>query len=220
MASIRLTRILILVFGAGIGVVVAGHEFFDKRGQVDTTNVRLEERARTRFENGGGLSPCDGDMQRVLAQQRSRLRAMGEYPELVIVVAPTFSGAKVVALGKNRITSLHFAGESGFMPPTDWLASAVVQKRVIELSASEYFDVFSPIARHVRYAMTARRYGLDGVSYYFGSSEDECAFAWSPRGQGPAAAIADWIAEATSETPSHDNILALARTINRVDESQ
>src|SRR3546814_14901067 len=81
----------------------------------------------------------------------------------------------------------------------------------------ERLEIVTPIVRHVRYAMTARESGYDGVNFYFGSGEDDCAFAWTPRGVGPGGLIADMITEASGRTPSTTKHLELARSIDRVD---
>src|SRR3546814_19995500 len=65
--------------------------------------------------------------------------------------------------------------------------------------------------------MTARESGYDGVNFYFGSGEDDCAFAWTPRGVGPGGLIADMITEASGRAPSTTKLLELARSIDRVD---
>src|SRR3546814_9925633 len=60
--------------------------------------------------------------------------------------------------------------------------------------------------------MTARESGYDGVNFYFGSGEDDCAFAWTPRGVGPGGLIADMITEASGRAPSTTKLLELARS--------
>src|SRR3546814_6000581 len=82
---------------------------------------------------------------------------------------------------------------------------------------SSDLEIVTPIVRHVRYAMTARESGYDGVNFYFGSGEDDCAFAWTPRGVGPGGLIADMITEASGRAPSTTKLLELARSIDRVE---
>src|SRR3546814_13319191 len=81
---------------------------------------------------------------------------------------------------------------------------------------SSDLEIVTPIVRHVRYAMTARESGYDGVNFYFGSGEDDCAFAWTPRGVGPGGLIADMITEASGRAPSTPKLLQLARAIDPV----
>src|SRR3546814_5363315 len=107
---------------------------------------------------------------------------------------------------------------TGFSPPTsEWFSPAPRKMSDVSLPAMERLEIVTPIVRHVRYAMTARESGYDGVNFYFGSGEDDCAFAWTPRGVGPGGLIADMITEASGRAPSTTKLLELARSIDRVE---
>src|SRR3546814_1998286 len=107
---------------------------------------------------------------------------------------------------------------TGCSPPTsEWFSPAPRKLSDVSLPAMERLEIVTPIVRHVRYAMTARESGYDGVNFYFGSGEDDCAFAWTPRGVGPGGLIADMITEASGRAPSTTKLLELARSIDRVD---
>src|SRR3546814_889420 len=106
---------------------------------------------------------------------------------------------------------------SSDLPTSEWFSPAPRKISDVSLPAMERLEIVTPIVRHVRYAMTARESGYDGVNFYFGSGEDDCAFAWTPRGVGPGGLIADMITEASGRAPSTTKLLELARSIDRVD---
>src|SRR3546814_696486 len=166
---------------------------------------KLERIARYRFENDRGLSPCSSQARQLLDAARSRLMTMGESnADLVVVVASAFSEIGLVAFGPDYIRAYRFPGQTGFSPPTsEWFSPAPRKISDVSLPAMERLEIVTPIVRHVRYAMTARESGYDGVNFYFGSGEDDCAFAWTPRGVGPGGLIAEIRSEGhTSELQS------------------
>lgn len=207
------------VFLAIIGHVLG----FDGRERGFLENAeKLERIARYRFENDRGLSPCSGQARQLLDAARSKLMTMGESnADPIVVVASAFSEIELVAFGPDYIRAYRFQGQTGFSPPTSEWFSPVPQKiSDVSLPAMEELEIVTPIVRHVRYAMTAREYGYDGVNFYFGSGEDSCAFAWTPRGPGPAGLIADMVAEASDQAPSTKRLLELAKSIDRADRAR
>src|SRR5690606_16981614 len=133
----------------------------------------------------------------------------------------TFSEIELVAFGQNYIRAYRFPGQTGFSPPSaEWFSPTPHKLSDLSLAADEQLAITTPVARHIRYAMTAREYGHDGVNYYFGIGEDDCAFAWMPRGPGPSGLIADMIAEASRKEPSAEKLLHLARAIDSTDSAR
>lgn len=215
--------IAILALSATLAVFLAiiGHVLgSDKRDRGYLENAeKLERIARYQFENDRGLPPCNGRERQLLDAARSRLMTMGESnADPVVVVASAFSEIEIIAFGPDYIRTYRFPGQTGFSPPTSgWFSPAPQKISDVSLTAMEQFEIVTPIVRHVRYAMTARESGYDGVNIYFGSGEDDCAFAWTPRGPGPGGLIADMITEASGRAPSTTRLHELAKSIDRAD---
>jgi len=224
MKHLRVTRIFALSVGLAVSLAIVGHALSSKdqdRGETQRAD-ELERVAKHRFENFRGLSPCEGDAWQLLRAARGKLIAIGESDaNLIVVIAPTFSEIELVAFGPDYIRTYRFPGQTGFTPPSgDWFSPTPLKVSDTPLTASEQFTVVTPLVRHVRYAMTAREYGLDGISYYFGSGDDDCAFAWGPRRSGSIGLITDMITETTGQAPSTEKLLAIARAINRADSAR
>lgn len=217
--------ILVLTLGVATLLGTVGHYAVSggQEASARLENTReLEELAKHRFENGRGLTPCEGYAWETVRAARGRLISMGDSDaSSLVVVAPTFSEIKLVAFGPDYIRAYRFPGQTGFSPPSaEWFSPSPEKLSNISLAALEQLAISTPINRHVRYAMTAREYGHDGDSYYFGTGDDGCAFAWSPRGVGPGGLIADMIAEVTGKEPSVERLVELAGTIDRADSER
>ena len=217
--------ILVLTLGAATLLAVIGH-FAGSVDQELPANLErtreLEAIAKQRFENDRGLTPCDGYGWETVRAARGRLISIGDSnAKSLAVVAPTFSEIELVAFGPDYIRAYRFPGQTGFSPPSsEWFSPVPEKLSDFSLTVLEQLAISAPIDRHVRYAMTAREYGHDGVSYYFGAGDDGCGLAWSPRGGGPSGLIADMIAEATSKEPSVERLVELARTIDAADSAR
>ncbi|WP_162407812.1 hypothetical protein [Pseudoxanthomonas jiangsuensis] len=217
----RAASILVISFVAAALLAVIGHSFLSE-GEAKfgaQSYEKLENLAKDRFVNGRGLSPCDGDAWETLRAARGRLISIGDSNvEMVAVVAPTFSDVKVVAFGQNYIRAYRFPWESEAPSHlAGWFSPEPKKLSDISLSTAEQLAITTPVARHIRYAMTAREYGFDGVGYYFGIGENSCAFAWMPRGPGPGGLIASIIEEVSGDEPSMHRILLLAKAIDDAD---
>jgi hypothetical protein len=145
---------------------------------------------------------------------------MGEpEPSLLVVTAPTFSGAVVTTFDNNQIRVLHFAGDTGYIAPSDLFRKPVGKPSKVRLSASDVNDLIQPLSRHVRFAMTAPIYGMDGTSYYFDMGGSACAQTWSPSdGDGPSALIVDLLDELHKPQPSVKRLRALIGAIDSLDQ--
>jgi len=217
--------IIALTLGTAMLLAAVGHfaQSVDQEASARLERTReLEGIAKHRFENLRGLTPCDGYAWETLKAARGRLISIGDSDaSSLAVVAPTFSEIELVAFGPDYIRTYRFPGQTGFSPPSaEWFSPVPEQLSNVSLTALEQFAISAPIDRHIRYAMTAREYGYDGVSYYFGTGDDGCAFAWSPRGTGPSGLIADIVAEATNKDPSVERLVELARAIDDADSTR
>lgn len=217
----RPTAILLLSAATLVSLTLIGHIIGSKKEQEQKYldhMEKLEKNASSRFKNDRGLSPCDGHERQIFWAAQSKLRAIGESnADLWVLVEPAFSKPELVVFGADYISTYRFPEQVDLRSPGN-LASVTPQRiSGVSLTTFERLEIVSPIVRHTRYAMTAREYGFDGVSMYFGSGEDSCAFAWTPLGPGPSGLIADLIEEASSQSPSKVELLALAREIDSAD---
>ena len=225
MKHLRAPRILALAIGLAASLALIGHALVPKNQ--DTVNLvgaeRLEKIAKHRFESARGLSPCnDYYAYETLKSAGNRLVTIGDSnANPIVVVAPTFSEIELIAFGPGYIRAYRFPGQTGFTPPSsEWFSPTPQKIAEVLLTPSEQFEIVTPIHRHIKYAMTARDLGNDGVSYYFGDGAGGCAFAWMPRGEGPSGLIAQMIAEASGQAPSRERLLALARAIDHADNAR
>ena len=223
MEHLRPARILAIAVGAAAFLAVISHVRLSgqEEDRIDPDAAdRLERIAEHHFESARGLSPCqEGDTWLLLQSARNRLVSIGESKaNLIVVVAPTFSEIELIAIGPDYIRAYRFPGQTGFTPPSsEWFSPTPLKISDISLTPSEQFAIVTPIRRHITYAMTAREYGFDGVGYYFGNGDVDCAFAWTPHGTGPSGLIVDMVAEASGQAASVTKLLALARAIDRAD---
>jgi hypothetical protein len=181
---------------------------------------QLDKTAKHRFENGRGLSPCDDYYAyETLRAARNKLVALGDSnSNLIAVVAPTFSEIELIAFGPSYVRAYRFPGQTGSTPPSsEWFSPTPLKISEVSLTPTQQFEILAPVRRHIKYAMTARERGLDGVFYYFGDGGEGCALSWSPRGEGPGGLIAEMIAEASRQSPSAERLLALARAVDHAD---
>ncbi len=219
--------IVILAISIAMLAVLAfiGHIIGSKKQQdqeyLDSA-AELDKIASFRFENDRGLSPCDAHERKFFWAAQSKLIAIGESnADLWVLVEPAFSEPELVVFGADYIRTYRIFGQIDFRSPESSLLSATQQRiSAVSLTRFEQFEIVNPIVRHTRYAMTAREYGYDGVNLYFGSGEDSCAFAWTPRGAGPGGLIAEMVAEASNTAPSTEKLLELARSIDRLDSAR
>jgi len=225
MKHLRAARILALAVGLAASLALISHALVPKnQDPVDLVGAeRLDKIAKHRFQSARGLSPCDDYYaHQTLKSARNSLVAIGESnANLIAVVAPTFSEIELIAFGPSYIRTYRFPGQTGFTPPSsEWFSPTPQKIAEVSLTPSEQFGIVTPIHRHIKYAMTAREFGLDGISYYFGDGADGCAFTWMPRGEGPSGLIVEMIAEASGQTPSPERLLALARAIDHADNAR
>ena len=220
MTDIRPRRVLFFAIVLATPLAVAGHLLLSDRNHDPYPDEAedLAELAADRFENGRGLSPCDRGSHELVFAALDRLVVLGEpAPDLIVVIAPTFSEIEMVVLTSSHVRSYRFPGQTGFtMPSSEWFRPTPELISETALAPPDYFRLYSPIARHITYAMTTQQLGLDGTSYYFGRGRSDCAVAWSPR-TGPAGLISQILAEASKPAPSRDSLIELAREIDRVD---
>lgn len=214
----------VLVMSIGLAACLGFAGYAATLGDGDRSGLmrayRLEKIAEHRFEHARGLSPCDYRERDLVRAARRSLIAIGESDvHALAVVAPTFSEIEVVAFGSSRIRTYRYAGQTGFdFPSAEWVSPQPVRIADLVLTATEQQEIVSPLSRHIAYAMTARTYGIDGVSYYFGLGEDDCALAWMPRGNGPASRIVEMVRAASGGSAAVSELLSLARAIDDADE--
>ena len=219
MKDLRLSNVVAMVVVGMLGI--AAIVLLPSLGQDGrlVASGELDARAAARFQDGRGLSPCEGGAHHVVPAALDRLATLGEpTPELTVVIAPTFSDIQVVAFSGLTIRTYRFVGQTGFNAPSAaWFRPDPAVISNVTLDHVNYHAVHASISRHIRFAMTARVLGLDGTSYYFGRGRSECAVAWSPR-TGQAGLIAEILAEASRGVPSERALVALASEIDRLDQ--
>src|SRR5688572_13048565 len=149
-------KILLLTVAFALGAAALAHAvLIDRQPHFGEDEAQLERLAGDRFIDGRGLSPCERAMQDVLRSSRYKLFALGEQnTHLLLVVAPTFSGPELVTFRHNSIKAFKFAGQSGFVPPSDWFPTPPQLLSNTGLGAPHYNAVLAPISRHIRDAMT------------------------------------------------------------------
>jgi hypothetical protein len=209
-----------MALALSIASVWVGHGVFSrpKYDPYASEAAALAAHAADRYENFRGLSPCEPWTYDFVVSAQDRLIAAGEpAPDMVVVIAPTFAEVEVVALSSSHLKSYRFGEQTGFdMPSSRWFSGTPTVISDTPLESSEYFRLYSPFARHVKYAMTARQLGFDGTSFYFGLGRSECAMAWSPH-TGQAGLMSQILYEASQPSPSRKKLLELAGQIDRLD---
>jgi len=219
MGKIRRRRIAaasLLIAAATFGLL---RWLLDSPPTLSATQADLDRALKHRFEHGRGLSPCDlSDRHELMRMARAALTRAGvPSVPLVAVIAPTFSGAKVVAFGNSNITVVSFAGDTGYTPLEFWFSKPLQARTLIAVSPREQYTITAPLIRHTQYASTTSRGGLDGVTYFLDFG-DHCAYTWSPRkDDGPSSLIAGILQELAKPAPDLASVMERAENLERVD---
>ena len=183
MAHIRAFRVatisLSLLAIAGIGFLASRQGQNERLSAYKKTST-LEARAKKRFEESRGLTPCVYDDVRWINAAERKLRQSGQPPSsAMILVAPTFSDIDLFVLSPDHLDRYTFPGTAFGPEFIDDEKIAPQLLRPINLPESTYERLKAAIRRNTEYAMSAREYGHDGVVYYFKYGHD-CATMWSP----------------------------------------
>lgn len=218
----RATNILILSSTLIVVVVLVALVVFRAQGRRGVDAEILEARAERRFVAERGLSPCDPHAREVLILAQGKLRREAvAHDGLIAVVAPTFSPLEIIVQTDSGYSAYQVGSENLFAPPaSDWFSGELRKVSEVQLRPPALYNVQATLSRSVRYAMTAREYGLDGVAYYIGWAEDSCAFTSHPREEGPAALVTQLLAEMSDSDPSSERIKTLAAAIDKHDAAR
>ena len=210
--------VLLILVCLGVAYIVADRS--PKNSQTSDA-IDLARIAKNRYEHKRGLTPCRVETQEITRSARAQLLAMGEpEPFLLVVTVPAFSGAVLTTFGNDQIRVLHFSGDAGYTAPPDLFHKPIGKPAKVQIPASTVNDLVQPLSRHVRFAMTAPTYGMDGTSYYFDLGSSDCAQTWSPgEGDGPSALIVDLLDELHRPHPSVKKLRALMGAIDSLDRS-
>ena len=214
--SRRILVMSILVAAAAVGLALW---FLQPQPTLLQEQASLDRALSYRSEHGRGLSPCDRfERYEVTHLARGALVRLGiPSAPLIAVVAPTFSGAKIVSFGNSSITVVSFVGDTGYTPHESWFSTPLDSIVRVPVTPLEQDTITTPLIRHTRYASTAPRDGLDGVTYFLDFGGD-CAYSWSPReDEGPSALIAGILRELGNPAPSLARITMSTKELERVD---
>ncbi len=220
MKELQPRRVIVLSLLIGLAVSAALAWSMARQDHQADDHLELERRAAYRFEHYRGLTPCDPETLDITSAARAALRREGVTDSgMVAIVAPTFHGAKVAGFGTSAIDVLHFKGDTGYTRPEAWFQVVNGKPVSIPLSPRDHFAIVTPLSRHIRFADTRSRSGLDGVTYFL-ELGGHCGYSWSPRREdGPSGLIAELLKELAQPQPSLEALLILAAEIDQQDRS-
>ena len=169
----------------------------------------LEAKSSARFIALKGLAPCDPDEKHWVSASARKLVLSGQpSPQALVLVAPTFSDIRILALNSNSLSRYRLVGQTAFGP--EFLEDDTTKTTLLpslDLARSDIERINAAISRNTRNAMSARDSGgKDGVMYYFSFGQAYCASTWSPEPETLAGQLTSLVDELLADQPSPTNI--------------
>src|SRR5690606_2508195 len=116
----RVVRVTASTIALAIGVYLLVVFANKDQGTTQETYRRisaLEDRARHRFAESRGLTPCGNDERRWLSAAERKLALAGyPSPRVIVVAAPTFSDISLLAIGDAALDRYTFPEQTAFGP--------------------------------------------------------------------------------------------------------
>ncbi len=212
MKHLRLPRIAIFSTLLVVVLVVLLHRW-GKESEVSSEAIdridSLEAKASFRFGVMRGMTPCDANGERWISVADRILRLSEQKtPQTLIVVAPTFSDIRVLALNPDEMLRYRFTGQTAFRGVFfDVDSVRATRLPAVELEPSDMDRLNAAVLRNSKFAASVRASGAkDGVGYFVRYGSAYCAAASSPEPgtlRGQFAALAD---ELLTDRPSSAGI--------------